>query len=83
MHRTSNANYTGSIPVSPTMFKDDDEWWHVTCKSFTCCAVSREGIIIESAPIIRKFIGQRIDNLDRWVNSIGGSVEIMARSSKG
>jgi hypothetical protein len=33
------------------------------------------GLIVEAAPILAKFKGQRVQNLERWVESVGGTTE--------
>lgn len=33
------------------------------------------GVIIAAAPIVRKFIGQHIDNLRRWMRKQTGYIE--------
>lgn len=44
------------------------KWYMIkTCKF--CCAVQTEhNIIISSAPILKKFIGQNFHNLTVWIN---------------
>ncbi len=51
--------------------------WHRAVTSFACFGVATDekGIIIESAPIGKKFLNQPIDNLKRWVEKSGGTVE--------
>jgi len=48
-------------------------WWF-SCKSFTCLVVSNEHNLVtaDSAPIVRRFIGQPIKNLADWMRKIGG-----------
>lgn len=36
--------------------------------------LDEQGRIVESAPIVRKFIGQPFSNLFRWMNSMGRTV---------
>lgn len=44
----------------------------VSNKKFTCVIeVNEKDIIIKTAPILRKFIGQNLQNLIKWCNSIG------------
>jgi hypothetical protein len=37
---------------------------------FTVMATERNGKIIDAAPLIRKFVGQPMQNLIAWMNSI-------------
>lgn len=43
----------------------------------TCGFQAKDGIIVKegTAPILHKFVGQRIENLEKWAKSIGGEVE--------
>jgi hypothetical protein len=44
----------------------------VTCKKFTVgVEVDRSGVIRDAAPVVRKFIGQPLDNLVRWFRKFG------------
>lgn len=43
------------------------KWYYVSAKFFTCAVVvDDDGIILKSAPIVRRFIGQSFENLMRW-----------------
>ena len=45
----------------------------VSCARFTVLVVTDErGIIRDAAPIVRKFVGQRIDALLVWARGLGG-----------
>ncbi len=45
----------------------------VSCKLFTILVTTNaDGWITDAAPIARRFIGQRLDNLLRWARSRGG-----------
>lgn len=47
-------------------------YW-LSCKKFTVqVEVDDNGIITEGAPIVKKFVGQPIVNLTRWMNDLGG-----------
>jgi hypothetical protein len=46
-------------------------WW-VSCNRFTIRVETRDGTIVEAAPICRKFIGQPLRNLLAWAGHIGG-----------
>ena len=48
-----------------------DGEYYITCKRFTVSVKVRKGEIIEAAPIVRKFIGQNLNNLRRWARSFG------------
>lgn len=39
---------------------------------------SEDGVIIETPPIVQKFIGQPIRNLLRWAESLGGEFQVMS-----
>lgn len=43
-----------------------ESWW-VSNRVMTFGVTVENGIIIETAPIARKFIGQPFDNLERWM----------------
>lgn len=43
------------------------DWW-VSCPQFTVWVQTSNGIILDSAPIVRRFIGQPLINLIRWKN---------------
>lgn len=45
---------------------NDDLW--ISCSGFTIRCIVEDGIIIDGAPIIRKFFGQKFENLNRWIN---------------
>ena len=37
----------------------------------TVLVIEKDGVIINAAPIVRKFVGQPISNLERWMTSFG------------
>lgn len=37
--------------------QETSEWW-VSCNNFTCWIKTRDGVIIDSAPIAKRWIGQ-------------------------
>jgi hypothetical protein len=41
-----------------------------------CCGIEidNKGIIIKTAPILKKFKGQSIKNLEKWIKSINGEI---------
>lgn len=46
--------------------------YYVSCKKFTCYVeTTNEGIILNTAPILKRFIGQNLDNLLSWCKSFG------------
>jgi hypothetical protein len=47
------------------------EWW-VSCNAWTCYVETQDKIIIDAAPILRRFIGQPSNNLKRGATKIGG-----------
>lgn len=48
------------------------EWW-LSSKRMTIGVVTdQQGVIVETAPIARKFVGQRLSNLVRWMKKQGG-----------
>jgi hypothetical protein len=48
-------------------------WW-LSCSAFTCYVASDEDdfVMKQSAPIVRRFRGQHIKRLVRWMKDIGG-----------
>ena len=42
-------------------------WFWYSTPKFTCGVLVESGIIIETAPFLRKFVGQPQSNLDYWV----------------
>jgi len=47
------------------------EWW-LSSRRMTIWVKTRNGKIIDSAPIARKFRGQHLSNLARWMDRQGG-----------
>ena len=42
--------------------------WRFSCKNFTVgVCTDPDGKIIASAPLVQKFVGQNIKNLQRWM----------------
>jgi len=51
-------------------------WYYVSARGrFTCAVVEFEGKIIETAPILKRFMGQPLENLRRWIARLDGKVE--------
>lgn len=56
-------------------FNPRARWYYVSVKGkFTCAIVELEGLIIETAPILRRFQGQHLENLKRWIESLKGTI---------
>lgn len=49
----------------------DEEWW-VSSKKMTFSVITVDNIIIDSAPIGRKFVGQHLIKLLKWMEKQGG-----------
>ena len=56
--------------LSPTSEMMNKHW--MSCYKFTIKVSTVNGIIVETAPIARKFIGQPFANLERWMKKLGG-----------
>lgn len=55
-----------------------ERWWYVSTSRFTAACKSEDGIITDSAPILRRFVGQPVRNLERWIlNRLGGVIQEM------
>lgn len=46
--------------------------WYVSCRRFTVCVYTRDGVIVAAAPVVRKFVGQPLGNLVSWFERFGG-----------
>lgn len=47
-------------------------YW-ISCAKWTSRVVVDEtGVIVKTAPVVRRFIGQPVENLLRWAARIGG-----------
>ena len=46
-------------------------WWFSSLR-MTVKVATRDGVIVEAAPIVRKFIGQRGQDLVAWMKTHGG-----------
>jgi hypothetical protein len=50
-------------------------WYYVSVKGqFTCAIVELDGKIIETAPILKRFQGQYLENLKRWITGLKGTI---------
>ena len=45
--------------------------YYVSSRIGTCCVVVKDGIIIDTADLWKKFIGQPFDNLRNWLKKFG------------
>lgn len=50
--------------------------YYISSTKMTVCVTVDNNIITESAPIVRKFIGQPLSNLTKWLKKFG-SIEII------
>jgi len=51
-------------------------FYRVMTQRFTCgVETGEDGVIIKTAPILRKFKGQNIQNLKNWLVYIHGAIE--------
>lgn len=49
-----------------------ESYW-LSCKKFTVwVAVDDDEKIIKAAPVVKKFVGQPLANLEKWFASFGG-----------
>jgi len=42
-------------------------WWYLTGKGMTVAVATTNGRIVKGPPIVRRFIGQPLGNLARWL----------------
>lgn len=47
-------------------------WYWLSSSRMTVGVKVENGIIVDAAPIVRKFVGQPVDNLKRWMNKQSG-----------
>lgn len=50
----------------------NDGWWWFSSSRMTFDVLVHGGVIIDAAPIARKFVGQPVTNLERWMRRQGG-----------
>jgi len=48
------------------------EWWLSSNRMTFFVAVDDRQVIVEAAPIARKFVGQPLEHLERWMARQGG-----------
>jgi hypothetical protein len=53
-------------------------YW-VSCERFTVrVSCDGDGVIVEAAPLVRRFVGQHLASLTRWAAGLGGlRVEVL------
>jgi hypothetical protein len=49
-----------------------DGWFWLSTSRMTFVVLVRDGLVHETAPIARRFIGQPPENLGRWLRKQGG-----------
>lgn len=49
--------------------------YYVSCTKFTCFVETENNIIIYTAPILSRFIGQKFDNLKYWIRNWNPHIE--------
>lgn len=53
------------------------DWYYVEARNFVCVVGLKDGKVYTHPPILRKFDGQELGNLVRWIEKIGGSITPM------
>lgn len=48
------------------------EYWISSLRMTVGVTVNNAGVIVDAAPVVRKFIGQPFKNLTRWMEQQGG-----------
>lgn len=57
-----------------------DRWWRVTSRRWTFGLRSRNGIVVEAAPISKWGVGQKVDTVLDWWRRKGGMVHELGTS---
>lgn len=65
-----NREVVGSSPTGP--MENDMKCYWLSSKKMTVLVDVQDGRITEAAPVVRKFIGQPLQNLIRWMRRQGG-----------
>lgn len=52
-------------------------WWQVTLPYATYGIRFEAAVVVEAAPIARWMIGKQYEEIDRWVRSKGGRMEVL------
>lgn len=47
-------------------------WWFSSNRMTVFVEVSEDGVVVQTAPVTRKFVGQPVANLERWMRKQGG-----------
>lgn len=47
------------------------KWYRVSNEKFTCAFKEDNCVVVDSAPILKRFVGQPVLNLFDWLDSIG------------
>lgn len=55
----------------------------VSCQAFTVHVASEDCRIVSAAPIVRRFVGQPLDNLLNWVRKQPGSLRVVSEPAGG
>ena len=53
----------------------NEELYRVESKTFVAGVIVSNSIIIKTAPILKKFIGQPMGNLEKWINKNNMTIE--------
>ncbi len=48
----------------------ENKWWF-SCKKLTVLVVENEGIVVRTAPVTGKFVGQPVADLEKWMTKLG------------
>lgn len=48
------------------------EAWLLSCRTLTVRVEINNGIVCSASPIVRRFVGQPLSNLKRWMRGLGG-----------
>lgn len=48
------------------------EWWWLSSEAMTVGVTTESRVIVRASPIVRRFIGQPLENLVRWMRGQGG-----------
>jgi len=70
-----NAHFPDVEKVCPECKNETVSYW-ITCNNLTFSVTTSNKIIVDTAPIVSKFIGQPLSNLVGWLLGAGKSVEV-------
>lgn len=51
--------------------------YHIEYGNVRCGVIVENDVIVDTAPILKKFRGQSLSNLSRWLKGINGHMETM------